>query len=287
MPTSSAPWLPSTWLPSTLAPGLALALALGLGGACAAAPTSPSPGEPAAASASSASAAASSAAHGDAKADPRAVFGQATPAPEAGTAVAIFSGGCFWCMEKPFDHVEGVLATTSGYIGGPELAPSYGQVSSHATGHAESLRVLYDPRKLSYERLLDVFWHNVDPTQAEGQFCDHGHQYRSAIWPGTLQEKALAQASKQAVEVRLGQPIVTEIDDVQAFWPAEDYHQDFSTKDPQRYTSYRAGCGRDRRLQQLWGEGAVYGEGQDWVVQAALKAGLTPDGDPAGKSSAP
>ncbi|MCK6502031.1 peptide-methionine (S)-S-oxide reductase MsrA [Myxococcota bacterium] len=239
---------------------LALALALSLA-ACAG-----TPGSQADAPTSSPTAAAHSAGSVQPKADPAARFGQAAPAPAPGQAVAIFAGGCFWCMEKPFDHLDGVLATTSGYTDGPEIAPTYDAVSSHSTGHTEALRVLYDPAVLSYARLLDVFWHNIDPTQAEGQFCDKGHQYRSGIYTSDPAERALALASKAAVERRLGAPVATEIDDLGPFWPAEDYHQDFYDKDPVRYVSYRAGCGRDRRLKELWGEAALVGMGEAWVT---------------------
>ncbi|RME25129.1 MAG: peptide-methionine (S)-S-oxide reductase [Deltaproteobacteria bacterium] len=203
------------------------------------------------------------------RSDPAAVFGQPAPPPGAGQAVAIFAGGCFWCMEAPFDRVDGVIATTSGYTGGPEVAPTYRQVSSHATGHAEAVRVLYDPGRVSYARLLDVFWHNIDPTQAEGQFCDHGHQYRTAVFTDDPAERALFEASKAAVEARLGTAVATELAPAAPFWPAEDYHQDYSARNPDHYHRYRAGCGRDRRLQELWGEAAVVGEGESWVVAAA------------------
>ncbi len=203
-----------------------------------------------------------------AKADPAAVFGRPTPAPAPGQAVAVFAGGCFWCMEKPFDALEGVIATTSGYTAGPQMAPTYEEVSGHATGHAEALRVLYDPSTISYARLLDVFWHNIDPTQANGQFCDRGAQYRSGIYTSDPTERALAERSRATVAERLGAPIQTEIEALGAFWPAEDYHQDFYQKSPERYTSYRTGCGRDRRLQSLWGEAALVGAGAAWIEAA-------------------
>ncbi|WP_156925399.1 peptide-methionine (S)-S-oxide reductase MsrA [Nitratidesulfovibrio termitidis] len=169
------------------------------------------------------------------------------------TATAVFAGGCFWCMEKPFDQLDGVLDTTSGYTGGNVNNPTYKQVSSGVTGHAESLRVTYDPAKVSYETLLDVFWRNVDPLDAGGQFCDRGNQYRSAIFVANAAQHNAAEASKKAIEARLGKPVATSIEDASIFWPAEDYHQDYYRKNPIRYAYYRTGCGRDRRLEQVWG----------------------------------
>ncbi|MBG3878116.1 peptide-methionine (S)-S-oxide reductase MsrA [Desulfovibrio oxamicus] len=184
------------------------------------------------------------AAHGDAAAAPRQT---------ATTATAIFAGGCFWCMEKPFDQLDGVLDTTSGYTGGNVDAPTYKQVSSGLTGHAEALRVTYDPAKVSYEALLDVFWRNVDPLDAGGQFCDRGSQYRSAIFVANAAQHHAAEASKKAIEARLGKPVATGIEDASTFWPAEEYHQDYYRKNPIRYAYYRTGCGRDKRLEQVWG----------------------------------
>lgn len=208
-----------------------------------------------------------------AKADPLAVFGRPAPAPAPGRAVAVFAGGCFWCMEKPFDQLDGVLATTSGYTGGPQMAPRYEEVSSHQTGHAEALRVLYDPSRVSYARLLDVFWHNIDPTQDGGQFCDKGQQYRAGIYTNDPAERALALASRAEVARRLGAGLAVEIEPLGPFWPAEDYHQDFYEKNPTRYQSYRAGCGRDRRLGALWKEAAVRGAGEEWVRRLSGEAG--------------
>jgi peptide-methionine (S)-S-oxide reductase len=175
--------------------------------------------------------------------------------PKAGEDAAIFAGGCFWCMEAPFDKLEGVISTTSGFTGGQKLDPTYEEVSSGSTGHAESIRVVFDPKKISYEKLLEVYWHNIDPTQADGQFCDHGNQYRSAIFYLDEAQRKAAEASKKALEAsgKLPGPIVTEIVPASTFYPAENYHQDFYKKDPIRYHSYRFGCGRDRRLEQLWG----------------------------------
>jgi peptide-methionine (S)-S-oxide reductase len=175
------------------------------------------------------------------------------PPLRAGEAEAIFAGGCFWCMEAPFDKLPGVISTSSGYTGGKTTAPSYHLVGMGFTGHTEAIRVVYDPKKVTYAELLDVFWHNVDPTQAGGQFCDIGDQYRTGIFTSDPAERALAEASKEKVATQLGRPIVTPIEPKAAFWLAEDYHQDFYKKDPERYTSYRRGCGRDRRLAELWG----------------------------------
>jgi peptide-methionine (S)-S-oxide reductase len=182
------------------------------------------------------------------------------PKPPAGKplAKATFAGGCFWCMEPPYDKLDGVYSTTSGYAGGPEKNPTYEQVSSGTTGHAEVVQVVYDPSKVTYEKLLQVFWHNIDPTDTRGQFCDHGPQYRSAIFFADADQKRLAEASKKALESskKLPGPIVTQIVPLDAFYPAEGYHQDFYEKDPVRYKTYRFGCGRDRRLEQLWGDQA-------------------------------
>lgn len=170
--------------------------------------------------------------------------------------VAIFAGGCFWCMEPPFDKLEGVKSTSSGYTGGHKKNPNYEEVSSGVTGHAESVKVVYDPKKTSYEKLLDVFWHNIDPTTANRQFCDYGAQYRSAIFYLNDEQKRLAFESKAALEKSkpFKEPIVTEIIPASVFYPAEEYHQDFYKKNPVRYKTYRAGCGRDQRLKELWGK---------------------------------
>jgi peptide-methionine (S)-S-oxide reductase len=177
------------------------------------------------------------------------------PATPPGAAVATFAGGCFWCMEAPFDKLDGVLATTSGYTGGTKVRPSYEEVSSGGTGHAEAVQVLYDPKKISYEKLLDVFWHNIDPTVTDRQFCDVGSQYRTAIFYETAEQRAAAEASKAALEKSkpFKEPIVTPIVMATQFWPAEEYHQDYYIKNPIRYNYYRTGCGRDARLKQLWG----------------------------------
>ena len=179
------------------------------------------------------------------------------PAPvQQGQAEAVFAGECFWCMEAPFDKVDGVISTESGYTGGVEEGPTYHAVASGKTSHFEALRVVYDPTKVSYSQLLTVFWHNIDPTQDNGQFCDRGAQYLSAIFVGNDAERKLAKESLALVQKQLKESIVTPILQAGSFWLAEDYHQDFYKKNPGRYYSYRAGCGRDRRLKQLWGEPA-------------------------------
>ncbi len=180
----------------------------------------------------------------------------AAPPVEEGQSLAVFAGGCFWCMEKPFEHFEGVVSVESGYTGGPEIAPTYQQVGNHKTGHYEAIRVVYDPKLTSYESLLSSFWHNIDPTQSDGQFCDRGHQYTTAIFPGNDLERKLAETTKAAVAKRLGEPVVTEVLDQAVFWLAEDYHQDYYKKNPTHYNRYRLGCGRDARLKQLWGDDA-------------------------------
>jgi peptide-methionine (S)-S-oxide reductase len=185
---------------------------------------------------------------------PGPVAHSAEPAP--GTARATFAGGCFWCMEAPFDKVPGVRSTTSGYAGGTVENPSYRQVSAGGTGHAEVVQVVYDPGKVTYEELLEVFWRNVDPLDGGGQFCDRGNQYRSQIFYEGPDQKAAAEASKRRLQEsgRLSGRIVTAITPLEAFYPAEEYHQDFYRRNPERYMRYRAGCGRDRRLEELWGE---------------------------------
>ena len=171
-------------------------------------------------------------------------------------AVATFAGGCFWCMEPPFDKLDGVISTISGYTGGTTQRPTYEQVSGGRTGHAEAVQVTYDPSKVSYERLLDVFWHNIDPTVRDRQFCDIGSQYRSAIFVHDAEQRRLAEASKAALERTrpFKGAIVTPVVDAGAFYPAEEYHQDYYVKNPIRYRYYRSGCGRDDRLKELWGE---------------------------------
>jgi peptide-methionine (S)-S-oxide reductase len=172
---------------------------------------------------------------------------------QPGQAVAVFAGGCFWCTEADFDKVPGVVSTTSGYIGGKVANPTYAQVSAGRTGHAEAVEVVYDPAKVSYEKLLSVYWRSVDPLVRDAQFCDHGSQYRSAIFTHGEEQLRLALASKQKIEAELKQKAFTEIAPAGTFYKAEDYHQDFHTKNPVKYKFYRWNCGRDQRLEQLWG----------------------------------
>jgi peptide-methionine (S)-S-oxide reductase len=170
------------------------------------------------------------------------------------TATATFAGGCFWCVEADFDKVDGVISTTSGYTGGHVANPSYEDVSRGGTGHAEAVEVVYDPAKVSYEKLLDVFWHDIDPLVKDRQFCDYGHQYRTAIFYHDEEQRRLAEASKAKVAKRFEQPIQTEIVAAGPFYKAEDYHQDYYLKNPIRYRFYRFNCGRDARLEELWGK---------------------------------
>ncbi len=184
---------------------------------------------------------------------------RAAPAPvPEGSAVATFAGGCFWCMEGPFDVLPGVLSTTSGYTGGQVANPTYEQVSAGGTGHAEAVQIVYDPARIRYEQLLEVFWHNIDPTTPDRQFCDRGSQYRPAIFVHDEAQRAAAQASLAALEQNkpFKAAIKTEIVDAAEFYPAEEYHQDYYVKNPIRYKFYRYNCGRDQRLEQLWGEAA-------------------------------
>ena len=174
-------------------------------------------------------------------------------APPAGQAVAVFAGGCFWCVEGSFDALDGVVSTTSGYTGGSVSDPTYEQVSEGTTGHVEAVRVVYDPRRVDYAKLLDVFWHNVDPFDAGGQFCDRGSQYRSVIFVGDATEQKVAEKSKHGLAERFGRSIATDIRGAGPFYAAEAYHQDYYRKNPLRYRYYRAGCGRDTRLEQVWG----------------------------------
>ncbi len=174
------------------------------------------------------------------------------------TAKATFAGGCFWCVESDFEKLPGVISATSGYTGGRTVNPTYEQVSSHTTGHAEAVQLVYDPSKVSYERLLEYFWHTIDPTVKDQQFCDHGTPYRTAIFAHDAQQLRMAQASRAALETSkpFKDPIATEIVLASAFYPAEAYHQGYHAKNPLRYKYYRASCGRDARLQQLWGDKA-------------------------------
>jgi len=173
---------------------------------------------------------------------------------ERDTRVATFAGGCFWCMEPAFDKTEGVISTTVGYTGGKQKNPTYEEVCSGSTGHAEAIEVEFDPAVLTYEALLDVFWTNIDPTTPNRQFCDVGTQYRSAIYYHDEDQKKLAEKTKNDIEQRLQHVSATEIEAASKFYPAEDYHQDFYKKNPEHYQRYRTGCGRDDRLEQLWGK---------------------------------
>ncbi len=181
--------------------------------------------------------------------------------PAVGQASATFAGGCFWCTEADFEKLPGVIKAQSGYSGGDEVNPSYEQVASGQTGHIEAVRVIYDPKKVTYPQLLEYFWRTVDPTDSGGQFCDRGPQYRTAIFVKSEQERAEAMASKRQLEQsgRLKKAVVTDILRLSAFYAAEDYHQDYYKKNPLRYRYYRNGCGRDRRLQELWGKAAAPG----------------------------
>lgn len=181
-------------------------------------------------------------------------------APKPERAVATFAGGCFWCVESDFDKVKGVISTTSGYTGGHVANPTYHQVSAGGTGHAESVEVVYNPSVVSYSQLLTYYWHHIDPTVKDRQFCDFGHQYRTAIFVHNAAQRKLAEESKKKVEAELGKHIYTEIDNAGPFYKAEEYHQDFYKKNPIKYEFYRWNCGRDQRIKQIWGS-ASKGEG--------------------------
>ncbi|MDP2006046.1 MAG: peptide-methionine (S)-S-oxide reductase MsrA [Rubrivivax sp.] len=188
------------------------------------------------------------------------LLGSAAPAwaqtPPAGSAVATFAGGCFWCVEADFDKLPGVLSTTSGYTGGTVANPSYAQVSAQATGHAEVVRIVFDPARVSYETLLSTYWRSIDPTTPDRQFCDVGSPYRTAIYVHDAAQATAARHSLAALQKSkpFKEAIVTTVETAGAFYPAEDYHQDYYKKNPVRYAYYRASCGRDARLQQLWGK---------------------------------
>jgi peptide-methionine (S)-S-oxide reductase len=178
----------------------------------------------------------------------------APPAAGGKTATATFAGGCFWCVEADFDKVDGVLSTTSGYTGGKEANPTYGQVSAGATGHTEAVQIVFDPAKVSYAKLLDVFWRNHDPLTRNRQFCDGGAQYRAGIFYHDAEQKRLAEDTKKTVAGKFApRQIHTEVTAASKFYPAEDYHQDYYMKNPIRYKFYRYNCGRDQRLEELWG----------------------------------
>jgi methionine-S-sulfoxide reductase len=190
--------------------------------------------------------------NGDAHA---AMVGSAAARVAPGEQLATFAGGCFWCVEKPFESVPGVSAVISGYTGGHVEDPTYDQVGRGGTGHAESVEIHFDPEAVSYADLLEIFWRQIDPTDAGGQFVDRGDQYRSEIFVHDAEQRAAAEASKAALAAsgRFDEPIVTPITDATVFYPAEEYHQDYYTKNPIRYAYYRNGCGRDARVQEIWG----------------------------------
>jgi len=183
----------------------------------------------------------------------------AAPAAAGATAKAVFAGGCFWCVESDFDKVGGVLSTTSGYTGGNVPNPTYEQVSGKHTGHAEAVEIVFDPKKVSYEQLVEHFWRTIDPTTKDRQFCDGGNPYRTAIFAQDAAQLKIAQASKAALEKSkpFKEPIVTEVVMGGPFYPAEEYHQDYYKKNPVRYNYYRLSCGRDARLKELWGSQAA------------------------------
>lgn len=175
--------------------------------------------------------------------------------------VAIFAGGCFWCVEADFDNVPGVVRTISGYTGGVLIDPTYKQVSASGTGHREAVQIFYDPKKVNYATLLEIFWRSVDPTDDGGQFCDRGESYKTAIFANSPKQKRLAEDSKRKLQLSavLNQPIVTSIEVAGPFYPAEDYHQNYYKKNPLSYKYYRDGCGRDARIKELWGKDAHRG----------------------------
>ena len=181
---------------------------------------------------------------------------QMAPLPQPGhrQAAAVFAGGCFWCTESDFDHVPGVISTTSGYTGGKVANPTYELISGGGTGHAEAVLLIYEPSKVSYRQLLTHYWRTVDPTVKDRQFCDGGNQYRTAIFVRNDEERKLAEASKKEAEAELKKPIYTQIAAAGTFYPAEEYHQNFYLKNPTKYKFYRWNCGRDQRLEQLWGK---------------------------------
>ena len=182
-------------------------------------------------------------------------------AAEDGLEVATFAGGCFWCVESDFDAVPGVVRTVSGYTGGALPDPTYKRVSAGGTGHREAVQIFYDPKRVSYAALVEIFWRSVDPTDGGGQFCDRGESYETAIFANSLEQKQQAEASKHALQrsAVLGRPVVTPIEVAGPFYPAEDYHQDYYNKNPLRYGFYRYRCGRDARIEELWGEDAFRG----------------------------
>ncbi len=175
--------------------------------------------------------------------------------PSGPRAIATFAGGCFWCVEADFDKVEGVISTTSGYIGGKVANPTYNQVVTGTTGHTEAVEIVFDPSKVTYQKLLDVFWRNHDPLAKDRQFCDSGEQYRAGVFYRDDEQKRLAEETKKAVQMKFAPRVVhTEVTKATTFYKAEDYHQDYYEKNPMRYKFYRFNCGRDQRLEELWGK---------------------------------
>ena len=191
---------------------------------------------------------------------PRGTRAAAAPAPAApyafATDTAVFAGGCFWSMEKAFEHVPGVVSATSGYSGGTVANPAYEEVGTGRTGHGESVQVVFDPARTSYARLLDVYWHSIDPTSTNGQFCDHGPEYRSIVFYRGAAQRRAAEASKVTVQAHFTRPVTTQLQAAMPFYAAEEYHQNFAERNPAHYNAYRIGCGRDRRLRELWGDAA-------------------------------
>jgi peptide-methionine (S)-S-oxide reductase len=181
--------------------------------------------------------------------------------PTAARHLATFAGGCFWSMQKAFDGITGVVSVTAGYAGGNQANPNYDEVSAGHTGHAESVQVIYDPNRISYQGLLNIYWHHIDPLTPNAAFCDHGPQYRSIIFYRDAEQQRLAEASKRELDQshRFSTPVVTAIQPAIAFYPAEEYHQQYYKKNPASYEAYRIGCGRDGRLRQLWGERQLSG----------------------------
>ena len=192
---------------------------------------------------------------------PRAATSDAEPLPQGEHETAVFAGGCFWCVESDFDHVPGVHRTVSGYTGGTTVDPTYKTVVAGRTGHREAVEITYDPARVSFEELLEIFWRTVDPTDGGGQFCDRGHSYTTAIFPTSEEQRRIAEASKQRLLASgvLGNSIETPVAPTAPFYPAEDYHQDYYEKNPLRYNFYRLTCGRDRRIESLWGDEAHRG----------------------------
>lgn len=174
-------------------------------------------------------------------------------------STAVFAGGCFWCVEADFDKVDGVVSTVSGYTGGSVVNPTYKQVSHEKTGHYEAVKVTYDPDKVSYDDLVDYYFHHIDPTDAKGQFCDKGDSYRSAVFVANADQREVAEAEIDMINASgvLGTPVVTNILDASTFWPAEDYHQDYYKKNPLKYRYYRTACGRDARVKKVWADAST------------------------------